>query len=327
MPRINDEMLDCVFYLYRSRDAAEKGEESGGTGFWVAHTSHKVKNLSIIYAVSNKHVVASSGCSVIRVNTIDGGIDTFEVEPHEWHFTNQDDLAIIPIRISFNKHIVKTLPLDMFVTSDVMEYHDLGLGDEVFMIGRFIKHDGKLTNIPSVRFGALSIPVADMPHQMFGVQESFGVEMRSMGGYSGSPVFIYPSSWNMNSGIVKTVSPNPLFLLGVDWGHIVDALEIKEKIVTTSAQGSSQARTVPYVPANTGMNGVVPAWRLLKMIQRSPWAPSFKREEDAIAKRENDAGPTVALDVASLASDDNPDHREDFTALLNAAVRKPQSKD
>jgi hypothetical protein len=326
MPRLNDEMLNCVFYLYRSRAAAETGEEAGGTGFWAAHISHKVTNLSIIYAVSNKHVVATSGCSVIRVNTLDGGIDTFEAEPHEWYFTDQDDLAIAPIRVDFNKHIVKTIPLEMFVTPDIMKYHDLGLGDEVFMIGRFIKHDGKLTNIPSVRFGALSIPVADMPHQMFGVQESFGVEMRSMCGYSGSPVFIYPSSWNMNSGIVKTVSPNPLFLLGVDGGYIVDALELKEKIVPIAVQGSSQARTVPYVPANTGMNGIVPAWRLLKMIQKSPWTPLFEQEEDAIAKRESEAGPSVSLDVAPLASDENPNHREDFTSLLSAAARKREQE-
>ena len=37
MPRVNDKFLDCVFYLYRSAEAAEKGENLGGAGFWVAY--------------------------------------------------------------------------------------------------------------------------------------------------------------------------------------------------------------------------------------------------------------------------------------------------
>jgi hypothetical protein len=36
---------------------------------------------------------------------------------------------------------VKAMPLSDFVTPSIMQTHDLGPGDEVFMIGRFVKHD------------------------------------------------------------------------------------------------------------------------------------------------------------------------------------------
>ena len=51
-------------------------------------------NTHFLFAVSNKHVVADFGASVIRLNRINGGVDIIEMEPHDWHFTNQQDLAI-----------------------------------------------------------------------------------------------------------------------------------------------------------------------------------------------------------------------------------------
>jgi hypothetical protein len=326
VPRINDSMLDCVFYLYCNREGAEKGENSGGTGFWVAYESDKVPNAYWIFAVSNKHVVAEIGASVIRVNTKEGGVDIFEIEPHEWFFTHDDDLAIIHIPLDLTKHRVHAILLSLFVTKEIIQKHDLGPGDEIFMIGRFVKHDGMLTNAPSVRFGNYSITNTLMPHPSIGMQESFGVEMRSMGGYSGSPVFIYPSEWNMNSGNITTQVPVPLFLLGINWGHIVDHSEVKEKIISINTQSAGETRSVQYVLVNTGMNGVIPAWRLAELIFNSTWIPVIRRKEEELFIQATN-GPDVVMDSAVLDDSKNLTHREDFTALLNAAVRKPQSKD
>jgi hypothetical protein len=263
VPRINDEMLQSVFYLYPSRDAAERGQAAGGTGFIAAYASEKANNAFFLFAVSNKHVVADSGASVIRLNKVDGGVDILEFEPHEWYFTNQHDLAIIPLKVDLAVHRVKAIPLADFITQQAIKEYDIGPGDEVFMIGRFVKHDGRLINSPSVRFGNLSMMVDNIEHPSLGMQESFAVEMRSMGGYSGSPVYVYPSQWNMNSGS-NTIGGLPLFLLGIDWGHIVDHSEVREKIVATELQSIAPGeRKISYVAANTGMNGVVPAWRLV----------------------------------------------------------------
>jgi hypothetical protein len=281
MPRVANDFLDCVFYLYPSREAAERGEEAGGTGFWVNYVPPGLTNAFFVFAVSNKHVVADIGASVIRLNKVGGGVDIFEIEPHEWHFTGKDDLAILHCTPSPSIHRFKVMPIDRFITRDVVTQEDIGPGDEVFMIGRFIKHDGKLTNVPSVRFGMLSMPVSDIEHPTIGIQESFAVEMRSWSGYSGSPVFVYPRSWNMNTGNVR-LGGNQIYLMGIDWGHIVDHWEIREKIVSSDTAAKGTPRAVPYVAANTGMNGVVPAWRLAEMLKSNPWTSRIIAEGERL---------------------------------------------
>ena len=322
VPRIADEMLQSVFYLYPSRAAAEQGQAAGGTGFIVAYSSEKVANAHFLFAVSNKHVVADAGASVIRLNTVAGGTDILEFEPHEWHFTNQHDLAIIPIKVDLAKHRVKAVPLNEFLSLAAIDTYDIGPGDEVFMIGRFVKHDGKLVNSPSVRFGNLSMMVDKIEHPTLGTQESFAVEMRSMGGYSGSPVYVYPSSWNMNKR-TSTLGGQHLFLLGIDWGHIVDHSELREKIVPTETQAAATERKVFYIAANTGMNGVVPAWRLAEMIKKNPWTQAIEAEETRLAAEDAASKSGIFLDSADpLGTDANPKHLEDFTRLVDVAARK-----
>jgi hypothetical protein len=327
VPRIADEMLQSVFYLYPDRASAAKGEAAGGTGFIVAYSSELAKSTYFLFAVSNKHVVADFGASVIRLNTVNGGTDIIECEPHEWYFTNQHDLAIIPIKVDLAKHRVKAVPLNEFITPDAISTYDIGPGDEVFMIGRFVKHDGKLINNPSVRFGNLSMMVDNIEHPGLGTQESFAVEMRSMGGYSGSPVYVHPSAWNMNRRVTN-IGGQHLFLLGVDWGHIVDHSEVQVKIVSTEVLAKGPDRQVSYVAANTGMNGVVPAWRLAEMIKNNPWTEAVKNEEKRIAAEDAAATSGAVLDVAAPpATDANPNHREDFNSLLGAAVKTPARED
>jgi hypothetical protein len=72
------------------------------------------------------------------------------------------------------------------------------------------------------------------------------------------------------------------------------------------------------------MNGVIPAWRLAALMRNNPWVPLIKKQEEELATQEA-SGPDTVLDAAD--QDKNPKHREDFTALLNAAVRKPKKDD
>jgi hypothetical protein len=71
---------------------------------------------------------------------------------------------------------------------------DIGPGDDVFVVGRFINREGKQKNIPSVRFGN----IAQMPGEPLFLDdgkelECFLIEGRSISGFSGSPVFIHIS--------------------------------------------------------------------------------------------------------------------------------------
>src|SRR5260370_42243079 len=74
MPRIPDEFLDCVVYLYPSQPAAEAGEGLGGTGFVVGIRSQD-RSVQSLYVVTNRHVV-ELGNTTVRINTLDGKRDS-----------------------------------------------------------------------------------------------------------------------------------------------------------------------------------------------------------------------------------------------------------
>jgi len=86
------------------------------------------------------------------------------------------------------------VPPSGFVTDEIISSKSIGLGDGVFMIGRFIDHAGEGTNYPAARFGNISI----MP-TMIDLGDGYGgecycLDMHSRTGYSGSPVFVYRTS-------------------------------------------------------------------------------------------------------------------------------------
>src|SRR5260370_1057024 len=66
-------------------------------------------------------------------------------------------------------------------------------GGSGFLVGRFVNHEGRQKNSPSVRFGNLAMmpgePVYHKHSESQG-EESFLVDIRTISGYSGSPVFV-----------------------------------------------------------------------------------------------------------------------------------------
>lgn len=325
MPRIHNDLLDAVFYLYPSAAAARSGEPAGGTGTFVAVPVPDVSG-QMIYACSNKHVVGASGCSVVRINRIDGGVEIFDSDPAQWAFDPHNDLAATPISFEPSLHRMKCLPLDMFITREEIREHDIiGPGQEVFMVGRFINHDGAFVNAPSVRFGHLSMMPLSIRHPAGYDQESFAVEMLSRPGYSGSPVYVYSTSVDLRGGPV-ILGNTFLKFLGLNWGFISDPAEIREKTIIANITANQQSQKIQYVAVNTGMNGVVPAWRLREFLETG----ELKKHRDQIvamevAKRKA-LSSTVSLSSAPQANDANPKHQEDFTRLVSLAAQKPAPK-
>src|SRR5712692_5808900 len=96
VPRINDDYLDCVIYLYRSRNDAEGGMKRGGSGFLIGIQSEQHQNLWYTYAVTNRHIIVDD-FPVIRLNTKDGLNDVLEAQMSNWLYGNDQDIAVCPI--------------------------------------------------------------------------------------------------------------------------------------------------------------------------------------------------------------------------------------
>jgi hypothetical protein len=103
MPRIREEFLDCVIYLYPDRSAAEAGEKIGGTGFLVGVQSKGLpQNFWFLYAVTNKHVI-NGGATTIRFTTRDNKTDVLETDERSWvHHPSGDDLSVCLVSLTRN---------------------------------------------------------------------------------------------------------------------------------------------------------------------------------------------------------------------------------
>jgi hypothetical protein len=165
-----------------------------------------------------------------------------------------------------------------------MAKYDIGLGDETFMVGRFVNHEGIQRNSPSLRWGHISMLPSEPvyhPSNPRNEQESFLVEVYSLPGYSGSPVFVRPfSSPKLKLGYsIEELSAQDCahaqsgpWLLGVDWGYIGSHLQA----------------------LHTGMAGVVPAWRLLDLLNSDHLVEQRRAEQERLLERCRRGGTSLS---------------------------------
>jgi Trypsin-like peptidase domain len=282
MPRIVDSLPFAVAYLYDSAAAAQQGERTGGSGFLVGQPATLQPDLVVVYIVTNRHVV-DGGAIVARYmhatgeRHIDGQATT-----ESWFSALSDDIAIRRVGYAFahdTDQAVKFVPREWFITPDNLttcnrgdgpepRYLPFGIGDDTFMLGRFIGFDGGEQNQPSARFGNLSVAVPTrIKSRTGGEHESFIVEARSLAGFSGSPVFIYRAN---SSFFGNPLALEQVTLLGVDWGHL-RAGEQTEYVVDSASDEGMKDRY------SSGMMVVVPAWKLAELLDT----------EDVVDDRDN----------------------------------------
>lgn len=271
MPRINDELLNSVVYLYQTKEDAEQGKKAGGTGFLVGYPTSFDKNRSYLYAVTNRHVVEDAQATVIRINRADGGMDVLEIARSNWiSHPLGDDVAACSVSPSQQNHKFSFFTIDWFVNQEVISKVHIGPGEDVFILGRFVNHEGKQRNCPSARFGNISMMPGDPIRQANGHDQlSFVIEAHSLGGYSGSPVFVYIP----NRPHVYAAGTRNVWLIGVDWGHIIDWQPL---IVQRPKKRHPEGWGIPI---NTGLIGVVPAWQLLDLLNEEEFVKQRKDAE------------------------------------------------
>ncbi|MHB8384170.1 MAG: S1 family peptidase [Candidatus Binataceae bacterium] len=288
--------LDCAIYLYDSERAARAGENAGASGFLVGMASTKHRGMWWIYAVTNSHVI-KDGNSVVRLNKREAGrgYETEVVPTEKWiHHQKGDDIAICPIDV-FGKRI-KFQFLDVrnhFVVRNEMPLHNLGPGDDVYMVGRLL-YRGIQRNLPVVHTGVIAMmPLEPLESTDGFLQESFIIECRSIGGFSGSPVFVRRRRDELPD--VSFPKPGPpsdyrQWLLGINWCHLHEHLE---NVYTVNE--NNELEDTPYrVRANSGFAGVIPAWKLRDLIDGD--IARAMREEDERAMTTKKAKSAITLD-------------------------------
>jgi len=327
MPRIPDQMLDSVFFLYKNIEDARKGVDCGGSGFSVVmeyEITHRYQCYLIrhFYAVTNWHVALRDGFSTIRINTHNGGIDFINIEPIDWEFDPKgDDIAIAEIDPDWFNHSLAPIPLRLIASQhELVEKHNIGLGDDVFMLGKFVEMNTSSKNNPTARFGCISSMPYLVKNNMGNLRETYFLDMRSRSGYSGSPVFAYRTPGSNLEYILKNFDPkNPihydvstkLLLLGIHQGQFNEKMRIEG--------------TDNNIIGMSGMTLAVPSWRIFELLQCDKFAQN-RKEKDRIYIEQ--CGPTGAGGFVDESFDvEQSTHQEDFNSLLDAAVKEKPSTD
>lgn len=346
MPRIPQNTAKCVVFLYESKEDALKRENPQGTAFIVAAPSSVSNHVAHahFYVIANWHVAVSPKnqeppACVVCLNFKDGSPDAVELDPVlDWQFEpGGDDIAIAPIEIDINKHDFTCIPLEMFATKQWVHEHQVGFGDDIFMLGLFVDETGIATRLPKARFGNISAmpsPHTAIEQENDSKHPSIVIDMHSRGGHSGSPVFVYRTQGSNlddanTSNITLQAGPlgGTLFkFFGVHWGQFPETLELKSG---------------EEVEGWSGMTCAIPAWRLEGVLN----LPEIKRRRGMREKEQankpairnaprgerataiSPESPSSGEIAAPRANDANPTHREDFTRLLGAAVRTPPQED
>lgn len=334
--RIADGFLDCAVYIYPDKASADAGDQIGGSGFLIAYPLNPAPWREI-YIVTNRHVVANRDVFV-RFNTKLGKTDVKEAPNSSWiKHPDGDDVAVCAFGQSMDEYKYNFVDSGHFMTEEIQRKEDIGIGDEVFMVGRFINHDGKQKNHPSLRYGNIAMMTSEpIEDSRSGIkQESYLVECRSMGGYSGSPVFVTTMPLHMararRENTARTFPRGP-WLLGINWCHIHHRMPIKTVSADTFVLTEPEAVEpgCEYTLANTGMAGVVPVGKLVELLE-SDEVKEQRRESEKVLARKLVSESAVTLDSADEPMQTTPKGadipvpttEQFFGDLEKASRRKP----
>lgn len=315
--RVSEEILDCVVFL--GTESSDGRTTLRGTASLISVPSERVPNGSFTYLVTARHnirkALASGDQLVLRVNMKDGNAESVFVEGLEWHYPENDasDIAVSDVVSSLVDHIsYRRIPRVMFATEEAIEKHSIGVGDPLICTGLFVHHYGRKRNIPIIRSGN----IAAMPDEPLTDRDSgldyhaYLAEIRSIGGLSGSPVFV---ELGVGRQVEDSVNFSRIdrFLLGVVRGHWN-----KDEFDSAADFAADEQEEL-----NSGIAIVTPITDALEILDGEDFVKTRKRADDKYLKKH---APTEDSAEVELQGDSEFERFEDLTRkLVNTSKPKP----
>src|ERR1700688_1447608 len=261
--RLPDYMLDAVVFIYPSKAAADEGEESGATGFIIGMPSKARPEKGHIYIVTNEHVIRHGG-KVARLNLAGSRTITFDLSGKWVSHPDGDDVAVAPLENVIREDITsRVLHRGILLSEADFVEHMIGIGDDAYMVGRFLGHEHRETNNPVVQQGKIASRVAHLTNPETGYEQlSILIELRSMSGYSGSLVVLDP----------------PGRVLGINHCHVPISLPVKFE------EDDQQKDTEYFVNMPSGMAAVVPAWKIDEVLDLDHFKRQRANEDKELMK-------------------------------------------
>jgi hypothetical protein len=255
--RISDRLLNCVGFISHSREYPQYL----GTTFIVG-VPGKYGNV-YFHAVTAKHVVKwiDGQAFLIGVNFKDGKAGWFQSSMKWWYHPSDQHVDVaVTVFTPTDRFDIEYIPQAVFVTDEMISHYQIGIGDEISVIGLFTRFSGKTRHIPIVRTGNIAMMPTEKLPQNDGDEECemdvYLAEGRSIGGLSGSPVFVRHT---VNMGSLESRDGERQFMAGLGRHHFLGLMRGHWDLpVSEKAQ---QAEAV-----NMGISIIVPAKKILEVL-------------------------------------------------------------
>jgi hypothetical protein len=329
--RIAEDMRhSVVFFGYEDSRPGYGGIDCIGTGFLLEHAGAP-------YFVTAKHLAEEvrSDPFLIRLNKRDGTSENLPVDKLKWfhHPDHTVDISAVPFLITALSHYECAYIQPHFViTDEKMRRYDIGVGSLTYTVGLFRLLSGGKRNLPITYMGNIAmlpkderIPVIDWTDpdkQRIINVEGYLIAAQSLDGLSGSPVFVRPEvDLNLSKVMVgpeiaekKICGPHiQIQLLGLWQG----SWTARPDEIMAANHGDEIT-----VPVGTGI--VVPYQKIAEVLEmdeakeaRKLWIKSRRtpaaRTEATRSSRDN---------ADHHVGDENPNHLEDFSRLVDVAARR-----
>jgi len=290
------------------------------------------------YLVTAKHVLDeirnSKMIPVATINNKSGNAELVRFSMETWSFHPTKPLTDVAITGC-------TLSADMFdlpfidggtciLTDEYITANNIGCGDEVHICGLLTRHFGVTRNVPIVRTGNIAaMPEEPVDLGTYGKHYVYLIEGRSIGGLSGSPVFLTPPPFRIiDDGIRQTTGQRVEYLLGINIG-LFEVMAHADRIPDTPLD----RREAFLETMSAGIAVVVPIQRVVEILQGEEFVKTNTEAAKRLTRETNGFVPISAhkphaQKAEKVASEsDNPDHKEDFTRLLGAAAKTHKSDD
>jgi len=219
--------------------------------------------------VTAKHVAkrVESCPFVIGMNSSEGRKEQFRANfdpDHPWiwayHPTEPEsvDVAVAPFApAEYNILDVEWIHYpEMFATPEVIVTEGIGIGDEIAVIGLFTRFSGKGRHFPIARIGNLAmLPTERIPVGGFAPMEAYLAEGRSIGGLSGSPVFVRKTvnTTLPHSGDQPFAGTGRIYFIGLIHGH----WDLSKDLSIAQAEA-----------VNMGISIIVPAHKIWEVVNQ-----------------------------------------------------------
>jgi hypothetical protein len=292
--RIPDDILNCVCFLgVHLMDGPNVGKFfSFGTAFFVGVVQD---GYDFSYLITARHVIDEAtrgGYSslTVRVNTRAGNAEYIQLSLNSSWITWKNeaiDVAVLPFGLDARVFSYALIPIEMFADSAVIAGSSIGVGDDLFAVGLFVQRAGSTRNIPIVRTGVIAaMPRKEEPFVRKGAEyHAYLAEMRSIGGLSGSPVFVFFDRTRPIDARIPEGHDYGIFLLGLIRGHWDLERELTDSVDVGDVRiGYSKGENL-----NTGIAVVTPAHYVLAILRSQEM---HDRRTRGIAERKAKEEPT-----------------------------------